>query len=129
MANLTKTEPKSALVEAGQSLLHYAAEKAEIEKHEKALRAFILQGMKKNRIKSLTLEDGTIFTIKAGSRKVIIRDDYRREAEDYLEEKSCWKLDSAKLLAIFGRELKVPKFFRVERGPELLSIMPPRAVK
>src|SRR3954451_1083479 len=98
MANLTKAEPGSALIEAGQSLLAYQDEKAEIEKHEKALRAFIFQGMKKNRLKSLTLEDGTIFTIKAGSRKVFITD--REKAEAYLEEFNCWKLDSTKLLAI-----------------------------
>src|SRR3954451_18402920 len=112
MANLTKAEPGSALIEAGQSLLAYQQEKAEIEKHEKALRAFIFQGMKKNRLKSLTLEDGTVFAIKDGNRRVQIKPDYREEAEAYLEEMSCWRLDSSKLLAIFGRELKVPKFFR-----------------
>src|SRR4051794_30110017 len=104
MANLTKAEPKSALIEAGTFLLECKQQKAELEEREKSLRDYILKSMKKNRLRSLTLEDGTIFTIKAGNRSVYITD--REKAEAYLDNYNCWKLDNAKLLGIFGRELK-----------------------
>src|SRR4051812_30061324 len=124
MASLTKIQPKSALIEAGQQLLICQMEKAEAEKHEKALRAFILQGMKRNRLKSMILDNGVVFTIKDGSRKVVIKD--REKAEAFLDEYDCWKLDSAKLLKIFGRLLKVPPMFRIERGDQQLAIMSPK---
>lgn len=78
--------------------------------------------MKKNRLKSLKLDDGTVFTIKDGNRKVIVKD--QDKAEAYLDEMDCWKVDQAKLLKIFGKMLKVPPFFKVERGDETLAIMP-----
>lgn len=117
-------QPKNALIEAGLSLLEAKKQKEELEQHEKALREFIFQGMKKNRLKALRMDDGTSFVIKDGNRKVIIKD--QKKAEAYLEEMSCWKIDTTKLLNIFGRQLKVPPFFKVERGAETLAIMPPK---
>jgi hypothetical protein len=127
MANLAKTEPKSALIEAGQSLLAYQQEKPRSRSTKRRCDRSSFKARKKNKIRSLTLEDGTIFTIKAGNRSVYITD--REKAEAYLDNYNCWKLDNAKLLGIFGRELKVPKFFVIERGPGTLATMPPKAKK
>jgi hypothetical protein len=85
-------------------------------------RAFIFQG--REPAEELKLDDGTVFTIKDGNRRVIIKD--QAKAEAYLDEMDCWKPDQAKLLKIFGKMLKVPTFFKVERAEETLAIKPPR---
>ena len=87
MKALTKPEPKSALIEVGEKVLQIEAQIKYAQEEVKQQREFILQGMKMNRLKSLKMDDGTVFTIKDGNRKVVIKD--QEKAEKYLDEMNC----------------------------------------
>ena len=104
--------------------LHAIEERMEeMEAIKKGLRDRLFDNLKSQHVKSLKLDDGTVYYIKEGNRKVVIKD--QEKAEKYLDEFNCWKIDSGKLLKIFGKELKVPPFFKIERGEETLAIKGP----
>lgn len=123
MEALVKKEQNS-LIEIAQQILEAELELKSYQETIKKSREFLFQGMKKNRLKSLKMDDGTVFVIREGNRKVVIKDQVK--AEEYLEEMNCWKIDQTKLLKIFGHDLKVPAFFAIERGEQTLAIIAPK---
>ena|SRR3990167_2265716 len=117
------TKPLSTMTLASHLYL-VQQQKAALEEKEKELKAELLGILKQQRVKSVKLDDGTMFIIREGNRKVTIKN--QDKAEKYLDEMNCWKLDNQKLLAIFGRQLKIPSFFKIERGAEQLAIFHPK---
>lgn len=84
------------------------AAKAIMEAEEKEVRDGLLASLKNQGVKSVKLEDGSVFTRSTRST-LKVKDPTK--AWIWAEEHTSLKIDTAKAMKILRRELKLPKFF------------------
>lgn len=82
-----------------------------LQEQEEKLRAKLLKNLKAQHVKSVKLEDGTVFTIAERQTLRVTEGD---EALLWAEDNYAMKIDTAKALKLLRRSLKkVPKFFKI----------------
>lgn len=109
VSKIVTLEPKSTLIEVGEKVLTLEAEVRFLQDQIKLQREFILQGMKKNHLKSLKMDGGSIFLV---SSRITLKVKDIEKAIEWAEKNNCLKVDTAKATQILRRTLKsLPKFF------------------
>jgi hypothetical protein len=94
-------------------------QEAAIKVRKEQLREVLFESLKHQGVKSVRLEDGSMYlrserhTLKPVSTR-------KEEAWQWAAEHNALKLDTAKAFQILRRELKLPKFFRIEKSEYLV---------
>lgn len=114
----TKNEVGEPLTLAAQ-LYTVQGQIAFLKEQEDALKESLMELMKSQGVKTLKLEDGTLF-MRSERQTLKIKDE--EAAKGWLDENYCWKPDTGKALQLVRRSLKkLPKFFSVSTS-EYLTI-------
>lgn len=102
------------------SQLHTAIfHRKEWEAEEKKLRDQLLDNMKKQGVKTVKLDDGTLY-VRATRSTITVVDD--KAADEWAKQNNCLKVDTAKALKIVRlRQEDLPKFFK-QSDTEFLTI-------
>lgn len=101
----------------------YAVESqlAPLQERQKELKEVLFNALKKQKVRSVRLDDGTIFTI---AERGTLKAKDAEKAMDWAEKNYCVKLDSTKALKILRRELKLPRCFQIEKSEYLVVKRP-----
>ncbi len=112
--NLAPTTTATQLYEV-QSEIHA------LQEQEKKLKDKLLKNLKQQHVKSVKLEDGTVFTI-AERQSLKVKAGEEDAAQLWAEDNYCMKIDTAKALKILRRTLKkLPSCFSIA-STEYLTI-------
>lgn len=90
-----------------------------LQDEEDALRAELLAQLKTQNVKSLRLEDGTIFTI---SHRETLKPKNIEKAFAWAQENNALTIDLKKAREILRHSIKTSSFFKIEKGNEFLII-------
>lgn len=108
-------QSKIALIEdrkltIAETLSVVMARIATLEEEEKKLRAELFDNLKRQGVKSVKLEDGTLFVITE-RQTLKVKDPEKAFAWAMENPQARMKIDTAAALSVFRKELKMPKFF------------------
>src|SRR3569623_564802 len=119
----TKTNKPAPITVATQ--LYAITEKRQaLQAEEDKLKAKLLKNLKDQHVKSIKLEDGTVFTI-AERQPLSVVAGFSDEAQLWAEDNYAMKVDTTKALAILRRSLKkLPRFFKM-KSSEYLTVRRP----
>jgi len=81
-------------------------------------KAELLMNLQKQGVKSVKLNNGTTFI---RTERQTLKITPGTQATAWLDEHYCWKPDTSKAMEILRRELKLPRFFKINRT-EYLTI-------
>ncbi len=102
-------------------LLEVEDELAPLVERQKNLKQFLFNALKKQKAKSLKLEDGTLYVI-SDRQTLDVADE--KKAWDWAEKNYMLKIDTSKAMKVLRRELKMPKFFKVKKTEYLRIVRP-----
>lgn len=83
--------------------------KEHLAERENIIKAELLTSLKKQGVRQIRLEDGTMY-VRSERKRLVIGNE--KKAQEWAEEHNCLKIDSTKALEIF-RHLDKPEFFKV----------------
>ncbi len=106
-------------VSIASNLFQVQEQIAFLKEQEDEYKAALLETLKRQGVKSVRLENGTNFTV---AHRETLKIKNPEKAEPWLDENNCWKPDTTKATAILRRQLKLPSFFRIEKGEPYLTI-------
>lgn len=86
---------------------------------EKDLRARLLANLKEQGVSSVRLDNGTTFTI---THRETLKPKNIEKAMAWAQENNALKIDTTKATAILRRSIKLPSFFKMEKGEEYLVV-------
>lgn len=90
----------------------------ELKLMEETLKDELMANMKEQGVKTIKLDTGVTF-IRAERQTLKVKDE--EKAALWADKNNCWKIDTTKAFQILRREIKLPKFFKVDTT-EYLSI-------
>lgn len=112
---------KPAPVTVATQLYAIQEQRIALQEEEEKLREKLLKNLKAQHVKSVKLEDGTVFTI-AERQTLTVVGVFSDKAQLWAEDNYAMKIDTAKALKILRRSLKkMPKFFSV-KSSEYLTV-------
>jgi hypothetical protein len=114
MTQLQPTTMASELFAVQQTLAPLVA-------REKELKESLFLSLKKQKVRSVKLDDGTLYTIAV---RGTLEEKDKEKARDWAEKNYCLKLDTTKALKILRRELKLPRFFAIKKTEYLVIKRP-----
>src|SRR4051812_15686571 len=125
MANLTRSKPKLAIspVTVATELHAIQTEQKRLKEREEELRAALFDSLKQQGVKSVKLEDETIY-LRSERHSLEPLLTMRDEAWKWAVEHNALKLDSSKAFKILRHQLEMPKFFRVKTSEYLVVRRP-----
>ena len=85
------------------------------------LRKRLLDILKSQHVKSIKTEEGVVFT-RSHRESLKVKSGMEEMARVWADDNFCVKIDLARATAILRRQLKLPKFFMIEKGAEYLTI-------
>ena len=119
----TKTN-KPAPITVATQLYAITEKRLALQAEEDKLKAKLLKNLKDQHVKSIKLEDGTVFTI-AERQTLSVVAGFSDEAQLWAEDNYAMKVDTTKALAILRRSLKkLPRFFKM-KSSEYLTVRRP----
>lgn len=95
------------------------AQKEAIEVEEKRLKGLLIKSLKEQHVKSVRLEDGTIYT---RSHRETLKAKDEAKAMEWATQNFCLKIDTTRATKILRRAMKLPKFFQFIKGEEYLTV-------
>lgn len=95
-------------------------QKAALEEREAFLRSELLQSLKSQGVRTVKLEDGTLFA-RTDRSTLRVKPGEEESAFRWAKKNNALKIDTGTAAKILRRELKTPKFFNVIRT-EYLTI-------
>lgn len=90
-----------------------------LAEQEKALKAELLENLKKQGVKFLKLNNGVSYSVEHRTA-LKVKDEVK--ARVWADANNCLTVDIPKARQILRRELKTPPFFVVEKGAEFLKV-------
>lgn len=96
--------------------------KANLEAEEKQIRTTLLERLQKQGVKHIRLDDGTTYT---RSFKTTLKAKDKEKALVWATKNNALSVDTKKAREILRRQLKLPTFFKLEKGKEFLQVRRP----
>jgi hypothetical protein len=98
-------------------------QEAALKVRKEQLREVLFESLKHQGVKSVKLEDGTMYLrSERHTLKPVAK--YQEQAWAWAAEHNCFKIDTTRAHKILSRELKLPRFFKVERAEYLVVRRP-----
>src|SRR4051812_46263819 len=127
MANSTKTKPLAVSSVTVATELHaIQAEQRRLKGREEELRAQLFKSLKQQGVKSVRLDDGTMY-MRSERHSLEALMTMKDKAYKWALEHNALKIDTAKSFQILRHELEMPKFFRVKTNEYLVVRRPGQA--